>query len=67
MADSNEGRPEPSEWLSAREAMTLLGLDRGPFYAKVARGVIPAFRLGRTLRFRRVDIEAALVPVQPKS
>lgn len=43
--------------LSATEVARLLGTTRKGVYAKVARGQLPgAFRVGRTLRFRRTHL-----------
>ncbi len=50
-----------TEWLSADEATVYLRLPtRKALYAAVARGQVPAHRLGRRVRFHRVELDALL-------
>lgn len=49
-----------SPWLSADEAAAYLRLgSRKALYQRVRRGQIPAHRFGRTLRFRRDELDRA--------
>jgi excisionase family DNA binding protein len=52
----------PAAWLTADEATAHLGLpSRKALYAAVARGQVPAHRLGRRrLRFRRGELDSVL-------
>ncbi len=48
-------------WLTADEATAHLGFpSRKALYAAVARGQVPAHKLGRRLRFRRGELDALL-------
>jgi excisionase family DNA binding protein len=50
-------------WMTAAQAATYLGLPSVPaLYQRVARGQIPALRLGRQMRFRRRDLDALMTP-----
>jgi excisionase family DNA binding protein len=50
-----------TEWLDADEATTYLRLPtRKALYAAVARGTIPAHRLGRRVRFLRPELDSLL-------
>lgn len=46
--------------MSAREVAVLLGLPTSTVYELARRGVLPGCKLGRTWRFLRPAIEAAL-------
>jgi len=46
--------------MSAREVAALLGLPASTVYELARRGVLPGCKLGRTWRFLRPAIEAAL-------
>jgi excisionase family DNA binding protein len=46
--------------MSAREVAVLLGLPASTVYELARRGVLPGCKLGRTWRFLRPAIEAAL-------
>ena len=57
-SESASSQSEPGT-LSATDVARLLGTTRKGVYAKVARGQLPgAFRIGRTLRFRRSPLLA---------
>jgi excisionase family DNA binding protein len=43
-------------FLTATESMKILRLKRSTFYEYVRQGIIPSFRIGHFLRFRRDDI-----------
>ncbi len=55
-------RPRPNqEWLDADEAAEYLRLrSRRALYDHVRRGRVKAHRLGRLLRFHRLELDAAL-------
>lgn len=45
-----------NEYLTPREVMELLAIGKNTFYKMVQSGQLPAFRIGRQWRVRRVDI-----------
>ena len=47
-----------NELLSARDAMSLLGINENDLQALVARGDLRAFRSGGTMKFRREDVSS---------
>ena len=51
-------RPPAGEWMTAQEAAAYLRLTLGALYQRRQRGQIKAYRLGRSLRFRRRDLDA---------
>ena len=54
----DEGYEEQiNEYLTPREVMELLAIGKNTFYKIVQSGQLPAFRIGRQWRVRRVDIE----------
>ena len=61
----NEKRPTTKPlndqfWLTSDDAAELLQISRRALYHRVERGQLPAHRLGRCLRFRLQELEAAL-------
>ena len=48
------------DWLNADQAADYLVLSRRALYEAVRRGEIPAYRLGRRLRFRKKELERLL-------
>jgi excisionase family DNA binding protein len=56
--------PAPlGEWLSAAEAAAYLRLRSvRALYQRVARGQLKVYRLGRSLRFRRRELDTLMVP-----
>ena len=58
-SESDGGSPHHADdlWVAAEAADT--GLSRRALYEAVRRGQVPAKRLGRRLRFRRQDLDAA--------
>lgn len=57
----NAGEARTPEWLSTEEAVEYLRFpSRDALYQAVQRGQVPTHRLGRRLRFRRVELEALL-------
>lgn len=58
---ASQPHPAPVIWLDADEATTYLRLPtRKALYAAVARGTIPAHRLGRRVRFHRAELDLAV-------
>lgn len=56
-----------SEWVTAKELAAMVGCSVNAIYvAKCKRkSYVPkAYKFGRKLLFRRVDVEAAIVPMQ---
>lgn len=51
-------------WLTSDDAAELLRISRRALYHRVERGQLPTHRLGRSYRFNRREIEAAL-PLRP--
>jgi excisionase family DNA binding protein len=49
---------DPEQRLDTEQAAALLGMTTGALRAAAARGIAPAIRLGRRLRFRRGDLLA---------
>lgn len=47
----------PDQLLDAKEAAALLGISVGAVQRAACRGSIPHVRIGRRLRFRRVDLQ----------
>jgi len=45
------------EWLTLAEVQRVLGLGRTKTYELVARGEIPAVRIGRVLRVNREELD----------
>lgn len=50
------------EYISQNEAATLLGCTDRTIRNHIALGRLTGYRLGRTVRLKRAEIEAALVP-----
>ena len=48
------------ELISPRELSKLLKVSKPWPYVMVKRGLLPCFKMGKTVRFRRSDIEAFL-------
>jgi excisionase family DNA binding protein len=56
--------PPPREWLSLREAATILGISVDTLRRSVSSGKLPASRLGRRLiRVRITDLERLYRPI----
>ena len=60
-------RPEPpvtnlEDALNADDVARLFKVGRRTVYEWAASGALPSVRIGRTVRFRRVDIAALLAP-----
>ncbi len=46
------------EWISTAEVARRLGLTTRTIYGFIDRGELPAYRMGRVIRVRVVDLEA---------
>jgi excisionase family DNA binding protein len=53
------------EVLTAREAAAILRIGRNQLYQAVARGELPAVRIGRTIRMPKQALLELLVPASP--
>ena len=55
------------EWMTPNEAAEYLRVSRATLYRHFADGSIPGFRMFGEgyLRFKREDLEALMVPVEP--
>jgi excisionase family DNA binding protein len=58
MNDTNASR----EWLTASQAMAYLQVSRPTLYRRIGDGSLRRFHMGRTIRFRREDVEALIQP-----
>jgi 5-methylcytosine-specific restriction protein A len=54
------GPAEPKEFLTVDNLSELLQVDSMTIYRLVRRGVLPAYKIGRVLRFRRADVDEYL-------
>jgi excisionase family DNA binding protein len=59
LAPASPAEP-PREWLTARDAAQLMGCSTRYVSILAKRGELASSRLGRPLRFRRVDVVALL-------
>ena len=55
------------EWMSAKSAAEHLECSERQIYRLIGRGHVPAYKVGRLTRIRRVDLEQAVLahPRQP--
>jgi excisionase family DNA binding protein len=60
IAPATGANEPPPEWLDAAGAAALLKCSRRYVTILAGRGELPSSRLGRLLRFRRVDVVAVL-------
>ncbi len=49
---------EPIEWMSSGDAADYLGLGTRTLYRFIDEGRVPAYRFGRVIRLKRVDVES---------
>ena len=49
------------QFLKAEEIARILGLSRSYVYRLLQHGDLPAIRIGRTVRVRRVDLEKFII------
>jgi putative molybdopterin biosynthesis protein len=49
-----------TKWLTSREAADMCGVSDNCIRDVVERGELPAYRIGKQLRFRRDDVERYL-------
>jgi excisionase family DNA binding protein len=47
-------------WLGTKDAASELGITARTLYRLIDEGAVPAYKLGRVLRLKRVDIDAYL-------
>ena len=59
---------QPREWMTVAEAMAYLRVSRATLYRLSADGRLPYYTVGsaRDRRFRRRDLDAALLPGSPE-
>ncbi len=55
---SNEDSSPKTVWLSTAATATRLGITPRTLYRFIDEGQIPAYRLGRVIRLKEVDVEA---------
>ena len=46
------------EWLSTGDTARLLGVTERTVYRLIDSGRLPAYRVGRVIRFRRLEVDA---------
>lgn len=49
---------EQTPFMTAEEVSHLLGLKKSTIYALVKRGELPAYQFGKSVKFKRSDLEA---------
>ena len=54
------------ELLDVHQAMEILGICRATLSAYVREGVVPAYRLGKSLRFKRSELENSLEQIRAR-
>jgi len=54
------------EFLSVKEAAQLLSVSEKVVRADIVRGRLPAYRVGRLVRIRRVDLELLVIPIRDR-
>lgn len=50
--------PKTGDWLSTADAADALGITPRTLYRMIDNGDVAAFRFGRVIRLRRVDVDA---------
>jgi excisionase family DNA binding protein len=56
--------PDPDELVTRKEAAQYLGLSLPTLHDYTLRGIIPAYRLGSRVRYRKSDLLNALLQVR---
>ncbi|NNN12705.1 MAG: helix-turn-helix domain-containing protein [Acidimicrobiaceae bacterium] len=51
-------RESHSEWLGSKETAEMLGISLRTIYRLVDDGQLPAYQIGRVIRFKRDEVEA---------
>lgn len=46
------------EWLGTTEACEMLGITLRTLYRLIDEGKVPAYKMGRVIRLRRIEIDA---------
>jgi excisionase family DNA binding protein len=59
------GTERASEWMSVKTAAEYLDCSQRQVYRLLSRGDVPAFKVGRLTRIRRVDLDRAVL-AQPR-
>lgn len=59
-----EPAPDPDELVTRKEAARYLGLSLPTLHDYSMKGLVPAFRIGSRVRYRRGDLSNALLKVQ---
>jgi len=53
--------PEPTKWLSTKEAAEMLGVTARTVYRFIDEGDLPAYKFGRVIRVKEADLENFVV------
>ncbi|WP_421921163.1 helix-turn-helix domain-containing protein [Marinifilum sp.] len=54
-----------SPYLNTAEALSYLKVCRKTLHNWIGKGIITAYKIGNTNRFKRTELDAALRPVKP--
>jgi len=65
MNDETNYATDPTLLLTAQEAANYLRIPLGSLYVSIHKKKIPCTRLGRLLRFRRVELDSIMTPSHP--
>ena len=60
MIIGNPGAPPDTEWLNTKKAAERLGITPRTLYRLVDEGEVVAYQIGRLIKFRPADIDAAI-------
>ncbi|MDU5855256.1 MAG: helix-turn-helix domain-containing protein, partial [Varibaculum cambriense] len=58
------GKNMESQFLSAKEAATYLGLSTSTIFSWRYSGKLPGYKLGRLVKFKREDLDACAIPAE---
>lgn len=59
-----EPAPDPDELVTRKQAAIILGLSLPTLHDYTVRGIVPAYRLGSRVRFKKGDLLNCLLKVQ---
>lgn len=59
--------PPAWEWLSTGEAMRHIGVSKTTLYKLVEDGTVPAYRMGRVLRFKSTELDELVAATRVQS
>lgn len=65
-AQSQSKDSNPDELITRKEAAIILGISLPTLHDYTTRGVIPAYRIGSRVRFKKIEIIDCLQKVQTK-